>query len=315
MARVKGLALSIVITSALLLSAGDVTSKDQRGTKPHKKTPAEQSESVQQQQPEVPLSVWQSTNAALTEALGTVKQQVIAAEKQAEANRETWCSPPVVAQILLVIVGTGYLVFAGLQWHVLRLALHVDRPFLLIQSAQLDGVVEPISDAGAKVWVPSGPAGILSMGSGSPIGEQLRPAGRFLPNAKFTFRNYGKGPAILKDAVGAIAVVRDFPKARQFSRLGKMYFQSVQAIGAGESSATSPFYQWETVTWEQDVSDVAAITNGEKRLIVYGRVRYQDVFKKDYETGFCWLFRPPIRDAVFRISAFTVGPEAHNYST
>lgn len=117
MVRKSGIALSILIASALFLSAasGNATSENQRRAKPHKKNPAEQSESIKQQQPEVPLSVWQNTNAALSEALGTIKQQSIVAEKQAESYKETWYSPAVEIQIVLAAVGIGYLVFAALQ--------------------------------------------------------------------------------------------------------------------------------------------------------------------------------------------------------
>jgi hypothetical protein len=194
---------------------------------------------------------------------------------------------------------------------VAELALHVDRPFLLVESAKLDGVVEPtfaIPGAAKAIWGPLA-SGDMSLAERA---ERLKGVIQFSPNAAFTFKNYGKGPAILKDAVAGIVVLAELPPARDFSGLNKLFYD-IQAIGAEESWTTFRFYQWGTITGEQQAADVAAIASEAKRLIVYGRVRYQDVFKDDYETGFCWLFRPP--SGLLQISSFTVGPETHNYST
>jgi len=57
----------------------------------------------------------ESVEATLSEAISTIKQQAITAQKQAEAYKETYCSPPVVINGVLALVGLGYLIFMGLQ--------------------------------------------------------------------------------------------------------------------------------------------------------------------------------------------------------
>jgi hypothetical protein len=113
MARIRWSAGPLVLIALALPSS--VASKDSR-TNHHKGETARPAEPIKQQETQVPFSVWQSTEVALSEALQAIRQQYIAAEKQAETYKETWCSPSVLVNIALAVIGLGYLIFAGLQW-------------------------------------------------------------------------------------------------------------------------------------------------------------------------------------------------------
>jgi hypothetical protein len=111
--------LPILIAAALLLSAASENPR----TIQHKSQPARTQNPVKNQQPQVPIvppTELQSVEAALSEAIGTIKQQAVTAEKQAAAYEETYCSPPVVVNIVLAAVGLGYLIFACLQWRAIK---------------------------------------------------------------------------------------------------------------------------------------------------------------------------------------------------
>jgi hypothetical protein len=64
----------------------------------------------------MPLSLLQSSDVSLREAIGAIKKQAEASEKQADAYKETWYSPSVLVEIGLLIVGIIYSIFAALQW-------------------------------------------------------------------------------------------------------------------------------------------------------------------------------------------------------
>src|SRR5216683_1316566 len=118
MKRSKPLSALILIASILLLSGeGNASAESQKyRSDQHKRQATPQAEPVRRQEPQVPLSVWQATESALHESLAANKQQAITAQKQAESNQQTFCSPAVVVNEILALIGAGYLFFMYLQW-------------------------------------------------------------------------------------------------------------------------------------------------------------------------------------------------------
>jgi hypothetical protein len=94
-------------------SAADLKS---HRTQHHQTEAAPQAKPVENKESEVPFAIWQATVSALRESIADNKQQTIAAQKQAEADKQTFCSPAVVVNEILAAVGVGYLVFMYLQW-------------------------------------------------------------------------------------------------------------------------------------------------------------------------------------------------------
>ncbi len=130
MARVS-IAVLVLVLLALTLPLS-AASKDSRADQ-HKGNTGRPAEPIKQQEAQVPLSVWQSTELALSKAIQTIKEQAVATEKQAEADQETWCSPSVKVNIALAIIGFGYLVFAGLQWNEISEQARIANKMLLLQ--------------------------------------------------------------------------------------------------------------------------------------------------------------------------------------
>lgn len=109
---------SILIVLALLLSGVGRVSGDSKDhpAQQHKLDTAQHDQPIQEKEPQVPSAIWQATVSALRESIADNKQQAIAAQKQAEANKQTFCSPAVIVNEILAVVGAGYLFFMYLQW-------------------------------------------------------------------------------------------------------------------------------------------------------------------------------------------------------
>jgi hypothetical protein len=139
----KSLPILVVPFLLLVTASGLAASKKLRADQQKSET-APQAQTVQQQEQQVPLS-------AFREALGAVEQQAKTAQEQAESNKETWCSPSVLVSIALAVVGTGYLIFTGLQWRVLWWAFLADhRPRLGIRQIALITIPDEILAADSE---------------------------------------------------------------------------------------------------------------------------------------------------------------------
>jgi hypothetical protein len=124
---------SILIVLALLLSgasSANATSQNLHRDQ-HQANPHPQPQSIQKQEPNIP--VWEQSNVALTEALHANEQQSIAAQKQADAQKQTFDSPSVVVNEILAAIGVGYLVFMGLQSAAIRQSTNIAARTMLLQ--------------------------------------------------------------------------------------------------------------------------------------------------------------------------------------
>ena len=129
----------LVVPFLLLVTAnGLAASQHTARTDYHRSETTPQTGTVKQEETQVPLF-------AFHEALGALEQQAIANQKQIEVDKEAWCSPPVLVNIVLAFIGAAYLVFTGLQWRVLRWAFLADnRPRIGIRHIALVTIPDDI---------------------------------------------------------------------------------------------------------------------------------------------------------------------------
>jgi hypothetical protein len=218
----KPLSVLILIASALLLSAARNVSADElkhHRSQNHQADTTPQAKPIENKEPEVPLAVWEATISALRESITDNKQQAIAAEKQAEADKQTFGSPAVVINELLALVGVGYLFIMYLQWRgideqasLTYELVHADRPFLIPEKQALSGQWPSLAD--------------FERGSVEYLTAQM------------TLRNCGKGPAVLDDAIGRLRVVdKSFiPSADTFDDCYALIITPTNAFAAGETT-------------------------------------------------------------------------------
>ncbi|MGO9797922.1 MAG: hypothetical protein ACLPQ0_00525 [Candidatus Binatus sp.] len=135
--------LVVLLASCLLLLGASRNARPDQ----HREGSQEQTNVTEQRQPEstVPLSLYNSTQSALGSALHALQAEQEARAKEKRPEYEPWCSPSVIVQAVLAVVGAGYLIFAALQWQVVYLAFFADhRPRLGIRRIALLNVPEEI---------------------------------------------------------------------------------------------------------------------------------------------------------------------------
>jgi|SRR6266851_3825901 len=207
----------------------------------------------------------------------------------------------------LQIAVTAFQAFLLIRsFRIAQLALRTDRPYLLVERGNLDGVVYDETTP-------------------NEINGELRKFPDFFPRTFFNFRNYGKSPALIHDAVILMTVVKALPPARDFEGSTPIHIH-LPAIAAGEPWNPPAYFGPVGIDFADHLN---AISERAEQLIAYGRVRYEDVLGNPYETGFCWIYYPPryveVADSLSNIKmvigknmlfpgGFLRGPKTHNYS-
>jgi hypothetical protein len=92
------------------------------------------------------------------------------------------------------------------------LALKSDRPYLVVEKATLSGVIKPENRPAQTGGLLANAFQLLT------LNEQLNDPLAFFPTAIFTFRNYGKGAAIIEELAALIALVDKPPPEHDFSK-------------------------------------------------------------------------------------------------
>ncbi len=137
-----------------------------------------------------------------------------------------------------------------------KLALDADRPYLLVEKASLQGFDDIKETDGAS----------------------------------FTFKNFGKRPALITRIVLRLdhVQVNHYPPKGDFSKCVEKP-STVYAVGAGEvfQTKTDASHGWE------ESLNIEDIRQGKRVLICYGCLYYTDAIDgAPHETGFLWYYHP-----------------------
>jgi hypothetical protein len=248
----------LLVLSALLvgnLSVGFASQKLR--TQKHNTKPQTQPQPIKEEQPQVPLTVWQRTETALDEALSAAKQQAKTEEEEAKSSKETWCSPSVIVQVVLAIVGAGYLLFAYLQWISAKENLIANRRAFLS------------ADMLVPYWQFSTIPGQINW------------------TFRATLRNSGATPT--KNLTMYIRCeVRDsvLPPKYAFEYDSADVAAAFIPANGGIQSGVAPRIE-KPITPQ----DLAGAKDGKKFIYLWGWMRYFDTFPKTPEhiTHYCWL--------------------------
>jgi hypothetical protein len=235
--------LAFLILLGGVFLAGDVNGQSkQLRTNHDKNQTVEHGHSAQnEQQPEVPLAVYQASEARFIDAIRAINEQTSAEQIKAYTDQNGWYSPAVKVQVFLCIVGAAYTVFAALQWLAIRKSLRVSE----------------------RAYISVTPMEILNLRQGA------------APAMTLGLRNEGNTPAYKVRCWCAIAKVGSpFPtKSEAFpqGRFGPEFTLIQQAT----------FRLLPTLTNTLSEREVAALLKAETaRLYVWGRVEYRDAFGK-----------------------------------
>lgn len=263
------LSLAIIVVSALLLSAESPSTKPSPSVV---RKPSEGANLVKQPAQNYPSPV------TITDTPKTPEQTPTPSDGgsggQGDSGLMIFFTAVLAVATVGIMIFNYQLVGVTNEMHqVTKLALKIDRPYLVLERAQLTGVLrgdDPIFKEPPQL-------------------DQLTIPPRFSPRVVLEFRNYGKGPVIFGEGLIRIDAFAELPPARDFSGCERMGLQANAVPAGGEWHPLAQF-NFEA-DWGALFPDIAA---GRKSLIAYGCVRYTDPVGKDtYETGFCWIFIPP----------------------
>lgn len=197
--------------------------------------------------------------AQILEAIRATANEYKAANEQTRAEQESLVSPKNI-QLGLLVVGISYTIFACFQWRAIIATLRVNRPFLIAQQPTMK--TAPVIVDGSSRDVPQ--------------------------CVEIDFTNFGTGPA---DIVDVNAFVKPFnlpppdPKVKYPKK--DRTRSHVPVIGAQQTVTLITQY------FDIPSDDLRPVLNEEKRLGVYGEVRYRGgPPRKIYVTRFFWWHFP-----------------------
>jgi len=110
--------------------------------------------------------------------------------------------------------------------------------------------------------------------------------------AKIGIANRGKTPALLLDCSYIAKVVglnEELPEISKMEIPSPWIPAGTVVIGADDKRIVPATIQTNAV----EMKSVEAYTD---RLVCYGVIRYEDVFRKSHETGFCWEYQDRVKD-------------------
>jgi hypothetical protein len=140
---------------------------------------------------------------------------------------------------------------------------------------------------------------IIDATDGNAIVTITSPQGVEYPeHVSYMFHNYGRSPAIIREIYIACIASDVMPSPCPFPPLQSNLFQS-EIVGPGDSSESKPL--------PQIASFLPNKSHPWAAVIVYGHVRYADVFGNQYLSGFCYAFNSYFN----RFHA--IGGAIHNY--
>lgn len=152
-----------------------------------------------------------------------------------------------------------------------KLALLSDRPYLLTQSAAMPG---------SPAMTPRG----------EPIWDHIQFIAR--PRFEVKIKNFGKGPALLKRIMATLDIHEGVRGAEEYSSFWIDHTAAVtaDAFVPGDEFTVPVFSKY---ILGVDDRQLKCLENGELYIVAFGALIYEDVFRNEYTTTFCWMFGAP----------------------
>ena len=289
----RRLASSILVASALLLSAGSPT--PQPRPRPNPSPPGTEGGGVQSH-PETTQRVTEQ-NASHPTSTSTPKTQTPIRDNLSPKPDEQTRIEEKIAGLTRLLVLAAFLQFgaSGLAaWatrkaaqaandsaKAAKLALQADRPLLIAEAF---------------------------------VGRNINDRADYYLDAtlvELKIRNCGKGPAIITEFIGDLRLVDELPLPPDFRECSPMPIKQT-VIGAGDAADCFIRYRDGKIVLFLPERDAARIQESLVTLAVYGIIRYTDIFENSYETGFAMFYLPRRYQLRYGI-AFFLGPKEYNY--
>jgi hypothetical protein len=267
----KPLSASILIASALFLSGANASavSANPRPNK-HQEAADKKTQTAKPLQPEpsIPLRDFEAAQSATLDALRALHSEQEARAKEKHPSHEPIYAPANLISIGLLIVGIVYSRFAYKQWVAIKEQADIaskilkrDRPQIIVEAEQFSNFV-PLSEV----------------------------KGAGMAAAFFQIRNAGNQHAIILNAVAEAAtfVEKEFPAIGDYSRCRSLFIRK-SVLRPDEIEAQNMTY---SDGFLQD-EDFKGIKLYNRRLVLYGLIRYGNSLGDEFFRRFFFRFQPP----------------------
>jgi hypothetical protein len=176
--------------------------------------------------------------------------------------------------------------------------INSERAWLLIQMK----FSSPSARDGAYFWSDSRPLSVEEVLRG----DYLKPE-----TAEYIIENYGRSPGWITSQWANVKIVKSInglpEEAGYFSRPGSLLVeksnQLIEPRGQKKRSIEIP------------ASNLDSVSRRESFLYVYGIIKYRDVWNKEHETCFCFLWHVPGPGDLNPQGFYQEGPEGYNRQT
>jgi hypothetical protein len=281
--------LSIVLALGLALSAENARCQSEPRAEKHQATSAVEASGTDQHpaQPQVPLSVFESSQATFRDVLRTIREQSEAEIKKANGEQST----SITIQKWLLAVGIAYTIFACFQWWEIRrqakIANDTVRPWILLFVAK---------------W-PSGVFPIPVEGDNAP-----RPVA-----CAYNWKNFGKTPCWIVAGSAALVTVRSLDELPPEPN----YPPSVLTadIPVAPDTATPEVGIFFHPNRQFVRNEILEVERREVLIYAYGYARYRDVSGTEHETRFGGVYAVPPEGVPIGRALIRSGPRAYNRHT
>jgi hypothetical protein len=275
---------------ALLLSAA---SKQIRNDGDHHNESGEQYKSADDQHAFVVPS--QAFQAAILEALRSIRNEEYAKERQERADHRDWSTPAFWVNVALAFVGTLYTIFAALQWRSIHRQADIAERSLRaeVTLGRPDGILAEIlpPSIGHRLAIK-----LFFYNSGRTAAQDFR-----IRVAISYGRGNPKGIELGPEPVRKQVVVQGYPAIE-----GRI----TSTIGAG---AVQPHIAYSDEALVPD--EVDSIHFRTQEIFFFGKFEYSDGFgKEDIYRTFQILFDPDIRDFVVMDGPFRGGRDRYPFN-
>jgi hypothetical protein len=273
---IRSYALTLIALALLLGNAhyACCASADNERREHHERASADNAQNAQQrqQEPSVPLSAFQTSQAALFEALRAIRAKDEAYAQHQRPYKDNWDKAGVIADYLLFLIGCLYTYYAWRQWGAIK------KQGAIAERVAADG--QEVFRLEQRPWlVPTGAAQL-----GMPDGTI--PEGQMLP-MRFTLKNTGNTPA-LNITIRWVYDITEAFEPWPNDELSNTRMVNLGAVGPGVDHQIpldlGPF------TGPQR----AQVLDGTYRLTVRGCIEYRGHIKtsEPYMTKFCLCWLP-----------------------
>lgn len=286
----------------LLLLTTSTYSQEVRSEK-HQETAAGETDNSQRQEIGRALSTLQTSNTVLLEALRAMHAQGEAQAEQERTRYNGWCSPSVIVEFLLFLVGCAYTYFAWRQWGAIRTQARIANDALIAAKMSAEAARDGVAigwknhHLAYRPWIVTDKMQMISGLDFDKPGEPLQ--------FEIHLINCGATPALkIKATIDWHPLPPSAPPPTAPSYRARAEIFEIGIIGP-----TRPFRCVASLDNDPELDPMNVFMLKAEVLYIYGRIEYFGSFDliDPYVTCFCYRKDPENNNAFTMVGPYISG--------